>query len=105
MHLTRQQEEILRILQEECGEVVQMVSKVCRFGIDQQHLKAGKTNRERLTEELGDLSCMIELAKTFDIVDSIDVSIAAEEKMKKLEQWSNIFYTSSIKDTNEWIEP
>jgi len=91
MSLTKQQEEILRILQEECGEVVQIVSKVCRFGIDQQHLKDSKPNRERLTEELGDVACMIKLAVDFGLITEdglLDASIAKEEKLK---EWSNIF--------------
>lgn len=89
--LTKQQEEVLRIMQEECGEVVQMVSKVCRFGIDEQHLKADKPNRDRLTEEIGDLLCMIELAKEFDIVRYSDITAAAKRKRTKLEKWSTIF--------------
>lgn len=89
--LTKQQEEILRILQEECGEVVQMVSKVCRFGLDQQHLKDGKPNRERLTEELGDLQCMIELAIEFGVVRRNDVTMSHMAKREKLKKWSNIF--------------
>lgn len=91
MSLTKQQEEILRIMQEECGEVVQIVSKVCRFGIDQQHLKDDKPNRERLSEELGDLACMIKLAVDFGIIteeDLLNASIAKEEKLKV---WSTIF--------------
>lgn len=89
--LTKQQEEILRILQEECGEVVQMVSKVCRFGIDGQHLKDGSTNRERLAEELGDLACMLQLAVTSGIITEDDLLDAAFNKEEKLKKWSKIY--------------
>ncbi len=42
------QKEALDILQEECAEVIQAVSKISRFGLD--NLKPGKpkTNREHL---------------------------------------------------------
>jgi NTP pyrophosphatase (non-canonical NTP hydrolase) len=90
-NLTAQQEEILRIMQEECGEVVQMVSKVCRFGIDGIHLKDGGTNKERLAEEMGDLLCMIKLAIEHCIVDETNVMCASEAKEAKLHKWSNIF--------------
>ena len=47
--------EVMDILQEECAEVIQAVSKISRFGID--NMKPGKplTNREHLEEELGDM--------------------------------------------------
>lgn len=89
--MTPRQEEILNILQEECAEVIQMVSKCRRFGIDQQHLKADKPNRIKLTEEIGDLLAMINLCIEFDIVDQTQVIVAQENKFKKLKQWSKIF--------------
>jgi NTP pyrophosphatase (non-canonical NTP hydrolase) len=89
--MTKQQEEILRIMQEECGEVVQMVSKVCRFGLDQRHLKADKPNREKLTEEIGDLACMIKLAVEFGIVSEEELFAASIAKEEKLKIWSNIY--------------
>lgn len=89
--MTPRQEEILNILQEECAEVIQMVSKCKRFGIDQQHLKADKPNRIKLTEEIGDLLAMINLCIEFDIVDQTQVIVAQENKFKKLKQWSKIF--------------
>jgi len=83
--------EILNILQEECAEVIQMVSKCRRFGMDERHLKDGGTNRERLTEEIGDVICMLKLAQDFGIVDVTEVNDAAFRKLEKLKIWSNIF--------------
>lgn len=85
------QEEILNILQEECAELIQMVSKCRRFGIDQQHLKADKPNREKLTEEIGDVLAMINLCISSNIVDQTKIILAQENKYKKLKEWSNIF--------------
>lgn len=89
--MNHKQEEILNILQEECAEVIQMVSKCRRFGIDQRHLKADKPNREKLTEEIGDLLAMINLCISYNIVDQTKIIVAQENKYKKLEEWSNIF--------------
>lgn len=79
------------ILQEECAEVIQMVSKCRRFGIDNTHLKAGMSNRAKLTEEIGDLMCMIELAQANGIVDKDEIQLASRNKAEKLKQWSSIF--------------
>lgn len=89
--MNSKENEILNILQEECAEVIQMVSKCRRFGMDGTHLKDGGTNRERLTEEIGDVLCMLKLAQDFDIVDADEVSDASFRKLEKLKIWSNIF--------------
>ena len=83
------EKEIMSITQEECAEVVQAISKVNRFGIDAIH--NGATNRERLTEETGDLFCMIELMVEVGLIDRNEMLAAAGMKRKKLTQWSNIF--------------
>lgn len=81
--------EIMLIAQEECAEVTQAISKVFRFGIDGTH--NGNTNRARLTEEVGDLQCMIDLMCQQGIIDEAEVKAAAEAKLKKLKRWSTIF--------------
>jgi NTP pyrophosphatase (non-canonical NTP hydrolase) len=83
------EQEILLIAQEECAEVTQAISKVFRFGFDSEY--NGKTNQQRLTEELGDLLCMINLMIETGIVDDMSVHKAASNKRNKLQQWSNIF--------------
>jgi len=77
------------IAQEECAEVTQAVSKVFRFGMDAEH--NGRTNKDRLTEEVGDLMCMIELMVETNLIDSVEMLQAAANKRKKLETWSTIF--------------
>jgi len=83
--------EVMDILQEECAEVIQAVSKCRRFGIDEIHLKLGKSNRENLTEEVGDLLCMIDLLIKSGIVDDQAVYLALVAKEEKLKKWSTIF--------------
>ena len=48
-------QEILLILQEECAEVTQAISKCFRFGLDNFKPGKPKTNLEHLEDELGDL--------------------------------------------------
>jgi NTP pyrophosphatase (non-canonical NTP hydrolase) len=83
-----QDREVMLILQEECAEVTQAISKVFRFGIDGLH--NGVTNREHLEEEVGDLMCMIDLLIDAGIVSEAAVMTAKAEKMNKLAQWSGI---------------
>jgi len=86
-----QTKEVMDILQEECAEVIQAVSKISRFGLD--NLKPGKpkTNREHLEEELGDLYAMIEILQELDVVSWTNIEAAAKAKREKLKIWSNIF--------------
>jgi hypothetical protein len=69
--------------------VTQAISKVFRFGLDTIH--NGASNRERLTEEVGDLFCMIQLMIENKIIDIDQVDRASANKKAKLQQWSNIF--------------
>jgi len=81
--------EVLLIAQEECAEVIQAISKVFRFGMDDEY--KGQTNREHLEEEIGDLMCMIDLLIDQGIVSESAVMTAKNEKLNKLMTWSGIF--------------
>lgn len=87
--MTESEKQILLICQEECAEVTQAISKVFRFGFDS--IYNDKSNQQRLTEEVGDLLCMIELMLQKNIVDENEVVEAALQKRNKLERWSQIF--------------
>jgi NTP pyrophosphatase (non-canonical NTP hydrolase) len=84
-------DEIMFILQEECAEVTQAISKCLRFGIDNYKPGKPKTNREHLAEEIGDLIAMIELCYDNDIVDILQVKEAQHRKFDKLKKWSTIY--------------
>ena len=77
------------IAQEECAEVTQAISKVFRFGFNSEH--NGRTNQQRLTEEIGDLMCMINLMVEKGIITDFEIHQASVNKRNKLKQWSNIF--------------
>ena len=84
-------QEILDILQEECAEVIQEVSKCRRFGIDSQHYKTNLPHKEMLEQEIGDVLAMIKLLVDNGIISAEGIEAAAERKIEKLHKWSNIF--------------
>jgi len=83
--------ETLLILQEECAEVTQAVSKCFRFGLD--NFKPGKpaTNAEHLENEIGDLLAMIDILVELGVVKQENLITATAAKKLKLKQWSNIY--------------
>jgi len=81
--MTPRNRETLVIAQEECAEVIQAISKIQRFGIDD-------ANRQKLTAEVGDLLCMVDLMIEQNLIDA-DLTPAIEAKRTKLRQWSSIF--------------
>jgi len=83
--------EILDILQEECAEVIQAVSKCRRFGIEEQNLKSGRTQREELVQELGDVTLLIELLHSYQLFTQDELRTAEKAKAAKLTKWSTIY--------------
>lgn len=83
--------EILLILQEECAEVTQAISKCFRFGPDQVKPGKEKTNLNMLQEELGDLLAMIDLLVWNNVgINWDELTIAKKQKFEKLKTWSNL---------------
>lgn len=83
--------EIMSILQEECAECIQAVSKVFRFGFDNTHPEKLQNNREHFAEEVGDLQAMIDLLLENNIVSRDQVNLARDNKFNKLRKWSSIY--------------
>jgi len=82
--------EILDLLQEECGEVIVAISKIRRFGIDNAY-KDGGSQREHLIQELGDVTLLIDLLKTHHVFSEIDLHEARLRKADKLRKWSTVY--------------
>lgn len=62
--LTPYQMELLGILQEECAEVIQIISKIRRFGIDSYNpTDPNVTNMDLLNLEIADVQALIEMIK------------------------------------------
>ena len=84
-------EEALGILQEECAEVIQEVSKIRRFGLDTLHYKTVLTHSTMLEMEVGDVLALVDILVEQGILDRDGLEIATENKKEKLKQWSGIF--------------
>jgi len=85
-----QTKEVMDILQEECAEVIQAVSKISRFGLDNYKPGKPKTNRQHLEEEIGDVLAMIDILQKMDEISFNNIEAAREAKIEKLKQWSTI---------------
>lgn len=78
-------DEVMLILQEECAEVIQAISKIKRFGKE--------NNIEQLKMELADLQCMINLALQTKVVEyeGDDFNHRIRLKQEKLKRYSSIY--------------
>lgn len=81
--------ETMLILQEECAEVTQAISKCFRFGLNESY--NGRTNKERLEEELGDLLAMVDILVKLTVISDNNLNNAKKQKAEKLKKWSGIF--------------
>ena len=73
--------ELLMIMMEECGELIEACSKAIR---------CENYKDDRLTEEVGDVLYMIDLIIKQGLVTSEGISDRMEIKEKKLKKWSNL---------------
>ena len=76
-------QQLMVITMEECGELVQVCSKILRQG-------TFDNKREHLVEELGDVLCMMQLIQEWDIVSWQELEDRAEVKRSKLSKWSDL---------------
>ncbi len=82
--LEKKTEEILSILQEECAEVIQAISKVRRFG--ETH------NIDQLALEIGDMLYLTDLAKAeIKELQEFNHNEHRRNKFMKLRKYSSIF--------------
>jgi len=74
------EQELLVILQEECGEVIQAVAKIHRFGKSEDNLEA-------LEDEFADMIALMKLLMEEGYLDGLAIEEKAERKIKKLETY------------------
>ena len=95
MQITRRQQEILDLLQEECGEVIQQVSKIRRFGPDFDCRNKGETCLSLFQTEVFDALFFIDLLAEEGLIKLQDYDIHAKAKRERLEQWSDLYVNNS----------
>ena len=76
-----ERDELMVILMEECNELAIEVSKMIRFGYD---------NNSKLESEVGDVMCMLNLLHEWDLISWNNVDACADAKREKLKTWSNL---------------
>jgi NTP pyrophosphatase (non-canonical NTP hydrolase) len=91
--ITDKIQEILDITQEEAAEVIQVISKMKRFGIGAGYMRdeSFETNIHALNGEVGDLLVMLELLQSYGILDPTLINEAKYRKIEKLKKWSKIY--------------
>ena len=75
-------QELLTITMEECGELIQACSKAIRS--DNYY------RNEKLIQEIGDVQCMIDLIRQYDLVSLEEINNRIDIKEKKLKHWSDL---------------
>lgn len=87
--LTPYQDELLEILSEECGEIVQEKSKIFRFGMSATSWHdTSKLHSECLAQEIGDFMAMVDLIVDSDMgITYNDIQEAKERKLQKVPKW------------------
>jgi NTP pyrophosphatase (non-canonical NTP hydrolase) len=87
--------EPLDILQEECAEVIQSISKIRRFGWNSfsplTSVELQKTNLKHLIEEIGDVLAVIDIVQQVYELNPLLIQQAKERKFEKLKIWSTIY--------------
>jgi hypothetical protein len=82
--------EALVILQEECAEVIQEVSKCFRFGINDLN-KDGIKHSVVLEKEVADMLCMVDILVEQGVLDLGRLATGKIEKQAKLKKWSKLY--------------
>ena len=82
--------EALVILQEECAEVIQEVSKCFRFGINDLN-KDGVQHSLVLEKEVADMLCMVDILVNQGVLDPTKLELGKIEKQAKLKKWSKLY--------------
>ena len=76
--------ELLVITSEEASEIIKVVSKILRYGMQPKDQTA-------LIEEIGDMQCMIDLIVEHKLITKTQIKNRIKLKRKKLEKWSNLW--------------
>ena len=86
--LTPAEAEVLYILAEECGELVQVVTKILRHGLLSTHPECAQvTNRDLLEKEIGDVQGAIRMVCEANMADRGAIYLQARCKLARLGRW------------------
>lgn len=86
----RSLDKILDTAQEEAAEIIQIISKIKRFGLYDAHpsFPDAGTNVEKLAKEIGHFNCMVkEMQALIPELTTIKIMEGFREKCAKLDYW------------------
>lgn len=90
--LTAVELDLLAGTSEECGEVVQVIGKILRHGLESYRpsdpLKI--TNRQKLTEELADIACLIDMLFENGVIDMTWWILLKQQKRERFLKYTKV---------------
>ena len=89
-------QQLLVILMEECGELIQECSK---------NLRRGELyDREDFKNEVGDVYAMINLLHEWDVISWSEIEEREKVKREKLKKWSDLINDDVDKTKMDWLK-
>ena len=79
--------ESLALLAEEAAEVIQMIGKTLRHGLESCHPDGGESNRVMLAQEVGDLLASIQIAVAREMLSHDEVEQARSRKLDRVAKY------------------
>ena len=95
-------EKNLKLLQEECAEVIQIISKCLRFGMHDVNPKdtCKWSNKMRLEQEIGHVMAFMQILIDNGLIQQEGVLSGADHKFRKLKKHYNSNYNKKL-----WEQP
>jgi len=87
--LTPSEHEILCCCAEEAGEIVQIVMKAMRHGLDSKHpfLQYAELNRVEIAKEIGQLFAVADMMVQLGVINVSEINFAKNRKWDKIGQF------------------
>lgn len=88
-------------LAEECGEITQVVSKIFRFGMDENRDGQTLSNKQRLVQEIVDLHVIIDLLESLYVFDMRNTDDHYFQKLKKVKKYLELSRERGLLNDNQ----
>ena len=80
-------EYLLIVLAEECGEVIENVAKALRFSLEDHHPNDFETNESKLKREIVDVIAVAEMLVENKVIEDYNSREMIENKKKKVKKY------------------